>query len=139
MSAGDVAGGIDNRGYRMITYKGKRISAHRLAFLAMTGSFPKKVIDHINHIKDDNRWINLRETTESQNKRNSPLYSTNKSGYCGVYWAKLEKRWVAQIRIGKMSKRLGYFRNIDDAVAARKAAEKKYGFHPNHGKPCLQS
>jgi len=29
---------------------------------------------------------------------------------------------------------LGRFDKFEDAVAARKAADIKYGFHPNHGK-----
>jgi hypothetical protein len=28
---------------------------------------------------------------------------------------------------------LGRFKDIDDAIAAREAANKEYNFHPNHG------
>lgn len=113
-----------------ISYKGYR--AHRLAWLYMTGSFPEYEIDHINHNASDNRWCNLREVTKAENQRNRSLYMTNTSGFPGVYWSKLRSKWMASIRYQGKSIYLGYFKNILDAVHARKEAEKLYGFHPNH-------
>jgi hypothetical protein len=43
------------------------------------------------------------------------------------------KNGRARIWKNKKYKHLGYFTKFKDAVAARKAAEQKYGFHPNHG------
>jgi hypothetical protein len=54
---GDVAGGVNGRGYLTIRVDGRQYLAHRLAFLHMTGSWPKKEhIDHINMDRADNRW-----------------------------------------------------------------------------------
>lgn len=95
---------------------------HRLAFLYMTGRFPKDEIDHINHIKDDNRWCNLRECTRSKNMMNSLRYKNNKSGYKGVSWHGKIGRWRSQIRINFQNKDLGHFNCKHEA--AKKYNEK---------------
>jgi len=114
----------------------KLYQAHRLAWLYIYGYLPKE-IDHINHDKKDNRIVNLREVTRSENMRNKPRISTNTSGACGVIWNKRNKKWNAQIawRVnGKIvNKWLGTFKNKEDAIIARKEANIKYGFHKLHG------
>ena len=57
---GQRAGTIISDGHRHIGISGKFYKAHRLAWLYMTGEFPKDEIDHINGVPDDNRWCNLR-------------------------------------------------------------------------------
>jgi len=54
------AGYIDDRDYRQITLDCKRYKAAVLAFLYMTGKMPIKRIYHMNKIKHDDRWENLR-------------------------------------------------------------------------------
>ena len=63
VKASSVAGHVHSRGYIVIMVDGRRHLAHRLAFVYMTGTFPDDQVDHINEIKADNRWINLREAT----------------------------------------------------------------------------
>ncbi len=58
------------QGYIGIGIKRKTYYAHRLAWLYMTGVWPSKEIDHKNRIRDDNRWVNLREATRSMQSRN---------------------------------------------------------------------
>lgn len=101
------------------------------------GDWPKNEIDHINKDKQDNRINNLRDVTTAENQRNRKLMVTNKSGACGVH--KLNKRysalvWSAVIMVDKKQIYLGSFRTKEQAIKARKAAERKHGFHPNHGK-----
>lgn len=109
IKSGDIAGGIDGKGYAHIRINNKRPKAHRLAWLYMTGSFPYKQIDHINGIKTDNRFCNLRLATQSENKINTPLYKNNSSGFKGVYFHKASGKWNVQIRLNGKNKNLGYF------------------------------
>lgn len=131
---GDIAGSIHKTGYNVIIIAGRSYKSHRLAFLWMNGSFPKKDIDHINGNKLDNRWENIREATKSENNKNSPRRKDNKSGICGVYWNPLKEEWRATIYNNKKHILLGNFKDINDAISARKQAEKEFGFHPNHGR-----
>jgi HNH endonuclease/AP2 domain len=100
----------------------------------MTGHLPTLEIDHINGDRDDNRWINLRQVTASVNMKNLPLPRTNKSGTPGVIWHKRDEKWQASIKVDRRTVHLGYFESKQDAIAARKVAERQYGFHPNHGR-----
>ena len=121
-------------GYRMMRAGGKEHPAHRLAFLYMTGSMPVEV-DHINGVRDDNRWVNLRSTTRAENNRNKALYKNSASGICGVCWNKCAAKWHAHIKIDRKEHYLGYYDNIFDAACARMTAQNKLGlFSDRHGK-----
>lgn len=137
VNIGDVVGYIGKRGYysTVITFAGKekRITLHRLAFFYMEGRWPL-MIDHINGVKTDNRWINLREVTQLENGKNTKIHKNNKTGVSGVYWAKDKNKWTAQIKVNHKMIYLGRYASFDDAVNARKAAEVRYGFHDNHGR-----
>lgn len=91
-------------------------------------------LDHINHVRADNRISNLREVSRSQNNKNMPRYKNNKSGVTGVSWYRSAGKWRAQIRVEGKKKHLGLFDEIKDAAKAVEAAEAKYGYHENHGK-----
>jgi len=134
--AGDIAGSVSKHdGYRVIAIRGIEYKASRLAFLLMTGAWPKKVMDHKNHKKDDDRWLNLREVTQQENNRNISLRKGSASGVAGVYWNKNHGKWRGLIRVSGRLMHLGYFADKLNAICARKNAEIKYNFHPNHGKP----
>tara|TARA_R110002020_G_scaffold474464_2_gene705997 strand:- start:197 stop:709 length:513 start_codon:yes stop_codon:yes gene_type:complete len=133
VSVGDVAGGYQNKGYRTITIDGKAYLAHRLAFLYMTGVFPESHTDHINGVRDDNRFENLRSVTQAENNKNRRKNKDNKSGFTGVSWDKASSKWKAQIRYSGQKIHLGYFDDLEDAVIAREAGNIKYGYHKNHG------
>ena len=133
--AGPVVSSPDNRGYLRIRCGDRRqIAQHRIAWLLMTGHWPTEEIDHINGIRTDNRWSNLRSVSRVENQHNRKLPTNNKSGVHGVCWHKSLGKWVAQIRLNEKIKHLGCFSSIDDAIEARKIAEKKYGYHDNHGR-----
>lgn len=130
---GKIAGWREKTGYVRIKHKNKKYAAHRLAFIYVYGYLPKE-IDHINHIKHDNRIENLRECNRKENTRNRSMNKNNKSGKTGVFWCNTHKVWRASIKTNNKNMSLGSFRNINNAIEARIKAEKKYGFHKNHGK-----
>jgi hypothetical protein len=100
----------------------------------MMGRFPEDQIDHINHDKADNRWINLMIVSCRDNSRNFPKYKNNTSGSTGISWHKRDKKWTASIYVDGRKVHLGAYKNKKDAIYARAAADVKYGFHLNHGK-----
>ena len=77
----------------------KPYPAHRLAWLYMTGEMPSEQIDHINLVKNDNRFCNLRKATMPQNQWNTGIRSTNKSGIKGVYFDERKQKWIGAFRV----------------------------------------
>ena len=129
---GEIAGTKSSL-YVVLRIDGKLYKAHRLAFLYMTGSLPLRDVDHINQVRIDNGWINLRLVRTKDNNKNKTLHKSNTSGFNGVGWSKKENRWIAYIGVNGSLKMLGRFKQKTKAIAARKKADIKYGFHPNHG------
>jgi hypothetical protein len=103
---GSIAGNISKRnGYVRIGLKGEELQAHRLAFLFMEGSYPEEHTDHVNGIKCDNRWSNLRRATISQNRCNSSIPAHNTSGIKGLSYHKASNSWIGSITINRKLKR----------------------------------
>jgi hypothetical protein len=130
----NVAGHRNCKGYVLIRIKGKRYRAHRLAWFYVNGDDPENLIDHINHITDDNRIINLRKATLSQNVRNQRISAKNTSGLKGVCWNKKSKKWQSQIKVLGKLKYLGVFTDKNEAHQAYcKAADDYHKEFANHG------
>lgn len=124
---GAVAGTINPKGYRYICIDGVRYAAGRLAWLYMTGEWPKNLIDHKNTIRDDNRFCNLREATDSQNQANS-VRNRGTSKFKGVHYYKSRKRWTASLSKNGRTIHLGYFDSPEAAHEAyARGAQKFHG------------
>lgn len=121
------------RGYRQGSIFGKKCFAHRAAWALASGSWPEADVDHINGDRSDNRADNLRSATRTENGRNQKLRSTNTSGAMGVSKARGDA-WQAYVKVDGVSRHLGTFASKEDAVRARRAADKALGFHENHGR-----
>lgn len=125
----------DTKGYLQGRLFAKNRTAHRVAWLHYHGKPAAGEIDHLNGIRTDNRIANLRDVPRRLNARNSCLFSHNTSGHHGVYWNKARSKWAAQIKIDGWPRHLGTFSTIEEAIAARAAADKEYGFTERHGRP----
>lgn len=124
--AGSFAGCTTKVGYRLISIDGRCYRGHRLAWLYMTGEWPADEVDHVNLVRDDDRWENLREATHEENLRNYPRPRHNTSGVKGVYWNKKNRKWKAQIRVNRSRIYLGLFDSLDEAAAAYAAASAQH-------------
>jgi hypothetical protein len=125
-------------GYRTGCINKIAVRAHRVVWAMVHGKWPEKEIDHINGNRADNRIENLRLVSAKENRKNAQIYNSNTSGVTGVH--KIIRNgnwngcWRAVINIDGKQVFIGNFANKKDAIFARKQAERKYGFHPNHGR-----
>lgn len=134
--AGTEAGTFDKDGYVNINTDGKVRKAHRIIWDMLNPEDKVKSdeqIDHINHIRDDNRPGNLRKVSARGNRMNVSITDRNTSGIVGVSWSRHKNAWRAHITVHSRFKHLGYRDTLEEAAALRKIAEKQYGFHENHG------
>jgi hypothetical protein len=123
-NAGDEAGSRENTGYIRVTIDGHRYVAHRLAWLYMTESWPVDRIDHRNRTRDDNRWENLRQATDSQNKANQKAPKNNMLGVKGVRLHECGK-YIARVCKEGQSVYLGVFDTLEAAKAAYEEKSKE--------------
>jgi hypothetical protein len=132
--AGQEAFTADNgKGYKVGGLLGRVERAHRVIWCMMFGYWPDH-IDHKNQVRSDNRLRNLSDAGRVANARNIRLPLNNRSGQVGVHWNARKRRWRARISDGNRKVYLGAFESFEDAVAARKAAEKRLGYSPLHGR-----
>lgn len=114
-------GNVEN--YVLGVYNGTTVLMHRI-IMNYDGSCD---IDHIHgkETRNDNRKCNLRIATRSQNNMNCNVANSN-TGFLGVHKVKQSGKFRAYIIVDRKQINLGDFENLEDAVAARKKAEKKY-------------
>ena len=112
---------------------GRMLRAHRVAWAIHYGEWPKDQIDHINGDPKDNRINNLRCVNNQQNGQNTKLHATNTSGYSGVSWHKIAKKWSATYWEHGKSQYIGLFVDKSEAIEAVKRERKRIGYHENHG------
>ena len=107
-------------GYYKTVIKKKDILIHRIigyAFLGLDINNPKIYIDHIDHNRQNNNWLNLRIVTPQQNNFNF----SNVKGYS------LENnKYRANIKVNGKTIHLGTFEKEEDARNAYLEAKKIY-------------
>jgi len=132
-NAGKEACACIDAGYRHGGLFYHKIRAHRAAWAIMTGEIPKGEIDHINGDGTDNRWVNLRLVTNTENARNQKRHNTNTSGHTGVTWDAQASKWLAYFWDGRTSKKIAKFDSLEDAAKAASDKRALLGYHENHG------
>lgn len=121
---GDAAGSRRSDRYIRIGIGRKRYLAHRLAWLYITGLWPKGIVDHWDTNPSNNRWLNLRDTTPNVNQQNQrKAHSNNKLGILGVRI--VDDAFQAQIRAGGRTHTLGTFVTPEQAYEAYLDAKRR--------------
>jgi hypothetical protein len=110
-------------GYWKLNIDGCRYQAHRVAFFYMKGRWPDPECDHRDSDGSNNRWLNLREATRSENGGNTRVRSDSTIGIKGV--KRSLNRYKARITKNGVVYYLGSFDTAEEAGAAyaRKAKE----------------
>lgn len=108
-------------GYIVISVDSKTYKAHRLAWFYETCQMPPECIDHINRIRTDNRFCNLRLATKKQNMENTKIRKDSSSGYRGVSFKKEINSWIGYVSHNKKQYYLGKFETKELASAAVEA------------------
>lgn len=120
---GAVAG-IPLDGYIRVSVFNKRYLVHRVIWAIVHGCFPRDQIDHADLDRSNNRIVNLREATQSENMTNRnypwPIETRGVS-----YHPKCRKRFAAVVRKDKVAHHLGYFQTPEEAHAAYVAAARR--------------
>lgn len=108
-------------------HKHKNMRVHKLvAGHFLPNYYGKPEIDHRNRNSTDNRVVNLRWCSSSENKLNTKIRSDNTSGIKGVLFDKARNKWKGSIKFdGKVySKR---FNTKEEAIEYRnKLVEEFY-------------
>jgi hypothetical protein len=123
--ANKEAGCRTRSGYQVLALNNVLYFAHRVAWLYETGAWPSGVIDHIDGDPANNKFSNLRDSTQQQNTCNAKISSNNTSGVTGVRQSSKGK-WLASIMVNRETIWLGSFDDKQKAVEARAAAETFY-------------
>lgn len=110
---GSVAGHLDHKGHRIVGIYGKQYRAGRLIWLYMTGKWPSGEIDHKDRVRDNDKWLNLRESSSQQNSCNRKF--SNKHGLPGV--SEVRGGFTARATVNGARKYLGFFPTADLAAA----------------------
>ena len=105
----------NSSGYLRVHFEGRDYLAHRLAIWFVTGEMPEINTDHINGVRDDNRFANLRCADYQQNNVNRTR-GRAKSPYRGV--SPQGAKWRAIIKVNKRARHLGTFDTAEQAHAA---------------------
>jgi len=92
----------------------------------LKGPAPKGYVwDHIDRNGFNNQDNNLRLATHSQNAANRGTFRNNTTGYRGVHYHKVKKKYGAKIGFNGKHLHLGYFTSIHDAALAYNDAAKR--------------
>lgn len=132
VTAGDVAGTLCPDGYIRVTIDGRQYAAHRLAWKMQTGADPSGIVDHRDHETTNNRFDNLRDTTQGKNLQNTSRRSDNKTGYKGVVVDPRNGRYRINLKVDGVRINLPSFATAEEAhrvaVAERAKAHADFAF-----------
>ena len=105
---------------------GSRKQQHYYMHRIVINAPDDRLVDHINGNTLDNRKSNLRQATSQENNRNRMVSASNTSGYKGVCWHKVARKWQVEITVGGRQIYLGLFLSREGAARAYNEAALAY-------------
>jgi hypothetical protein len=130
--AGEIAGFSHQGGYLAISLDNKQYLLHRIIFMYVAGYMPE-MVDHINHKRDDNRWVNLRDVSALDNTKNTSISQNSTTKINGVSFIKSTGRYRAYINRDYKQIHIGIYATQEEAIEARRLADIEHNYHENHG------
>lgn len=107
---------LNKDGYLCVRLDRKVFIAHRVIFLMMMGRWPSPTTDHLNRVKTDNRWSNLREATHGEQAANRG--GRKSRPFPNVYELPNTGRFEARPDINGRKQRLGTYDTAEQAAEA---------------------
>lgn len=108
----------------------QNIKSHHAVWFFEYGEWPTSCMDHIDGVKTNNHYTNLRLVTNRENIQAYRRSVKSSSPYQGVHWNKEGKKWRGSIRIGTKEKHLGVFTCELEAARAYDKALVGLGLKP---------
>jgi len=137
IKAGEMCGEIHGKrkikgSLRMHVYN-SLYAVSRMVWIFHNGTIPKlKEVSFLDGDIHNTRIENLVLRDRSLCCGNGKKRNTNTSGVVGVYWDKRREGWYAKLVKNKQEIFLGFYKDKDNAIEARREAEKKYGYNPKY-------
>lgn len=130
VKVGDKVGGLVGTGYLMAWCDGRLYLVHRLIFLLQTGEWPVHTVDHINAVRTDNRWSNLRDVPQGMNNQNRKNRNKKTHSHLplGVTLVANSRKFASGIMVNRKRIFLGHFDTADEAHSAYVKAKRLH--HP---------
>lgn len=126
VKVGDKVGSAVGTGYLMAWCDGRLYLVHRIIFLLQTGEWPAHHVDHINGVRTDNRWSNLRDVPQSMNNQNRKNRNKKPNSFLplGVTLVANSRKFASAIMVNRKKIFLGHFDTTDEAHSAYVKAKR---------------
>ena len=124
----------NDAGYRTGRIFNVLMRAHRVIYAMHFNEWPQGEVDHINGDRSDNRLENLRDVDRTENSHNAAVHKDSMTGLIGISWYPRLGKWCARIYANGQGYHLGVYACLGQAIRASKEAERRHGFHANHGR-----
>jgi hypothetical protein len=131
---GNVLSSRCDSGYIKVAVWGRLWFAHRVIWKMVTGLDPEHTIDHINRVRHDNRWVNLRDVPMMENLANRGWRPVRKRDERGVHRTP-SGFWRADISVNGKNRCLGIYATKEKASGAYWGAEAIYRSPIRKGRP----
>lgn len=113
-----AVGKLNDQGYNVLMFNYRNYRVSRIAWLLSYGQWPSQNIDHINRIRSDDRLINLRDVSQSENILNCSTHWDSETGVKGV-----SRRLSGSYYVRKQGKLIGTYATIEAAQKAYNECE----------------